>query len=111
MFKLTHLAKKIHFSGLLHETLKHTCKTKGCPEKIIRRPVQMQWNLTTWMIGNALDINSALHTLTNTPSNDLVKWALKESEWKALKDLYGVLEVSGLCAHPPSNDLTTRLYF
>ena len=111
MSKLARLAKKIHFSGLLRETLKHTCKTKGCPEKIIRRPVQTRWNSTTRMIGDALDIKPALHTLTNTPSNDLVKWALKESEWKALKDLYGVLEVSGLRAHPPSNDLTTRLHF
>ena len=108
MFKLARLAKKIHFSGLLREALRRACKAKGCAEKIVRRPVQTRWNSTTRMIGDALDVKPALQVVYNTTSNKLGRWALKESEWKALKDLHSVLGVSGLHAHLPLNDLTTR---
>ena len=94
MSKLARLAKKIHYSATLRKALKTACEIKGCSDKIIRRPVRTRWNSTTMMISDALDIQPALHMITNMPSNKLGKWALIDSEWQTLKDLYAVLAVS-----------------
>ena len=93
MSKLARLAKKIHFNGPLREALKSACETKGCPVKIIRRPVRTRWNSTTVMLGDALEIKPALHAVSKAPSNKLGKWALDNDEWKVLQDLHTVLEV------------------
>ena len=96
LYKVSFLAKIIHFSGTLREALKAACDTKGCKVKIIRRPVRTRWNSTTMMIGDALDVRPALHAISNSPKYKLGRWALSDTEWQVLKDLYAVLEAGSL---------------
>ena len=76
--------------------MKDIAHAKGCPEKLIRRPVKTRWNYTTVMLGDAIDIRPALQTLLLTPKYKLGAFSLSEAHWKVITDLHALLLV---CAY------------
>ena len=91
--RLARLAKKIHYNEQLRKALRENARAKGCPEKLIRRPVKTRWNYTTVMLGDAIDVRPALQSLLVTSKHKLGAFALSEVHWKIISELHGLLMV------------------
>ena len=95
--RLARLAKKIHYNEQLRKALKESARAKGCPEKLVRRPVKTRWNYTTVMLGDAIDIRPALQSLLLTSKHKLGAFALSEAHWKVLTELHELLLACVYC--------------
>lgn len=90
--KITHLAKKIHYSQPLCKVIHQLCKQKKCPIKILPHHVSTWWNSLTRMLLVTLEIRPALITLTAVEKYKLKWWLLSSEQWLFLEQITRVLK-------------------
>lgn len=93
LWKVTRLAKKIHYSATLRTTLLQVCAQKKCPVKILPHHVATRWNSLTRTILVAIDIKPALVVLTTGNKYGLRTLALAQAEWGFVEAFAPVLMV------------------
>lgn len=116
LFKLSNLAKKVHWNPSLRQAFLEGCKTHKLEKQLVLvRAVANRWNTQAAMIGRAIDVKPVVNdvcdmTKFNSNGMRLRSYSFSDKEWEILEQLYPILDLFVGCTKKMEQESVPLIY-